>query len=90
MAIHYMLNVKNIINNYSIQLQQIEVYNNISYGKTGKQRAKVRKTFDLNCGRLRSEMTFRAVARALIWGGGGCLFIYSCYARRISFEISCF
>ena len=32
----------------------------------------------------------RAVARALIGGGGGCIFIYSCYARRISFEISCF
>ena len=30
-----------------------------------------------------------AVARALIGGGGG-IFIYSCYARRISFEISCF
>ena len=62
MAILYMLNVKNIINNYSssLQLQQIEVYNNISYGKTGKQRAKVRKTFDLNCGRLRSKMTFLA------------------------------
>ena len=29
-----------------------------------------------------------AVARALIGGGG--IFIYSCYARRISFEISCF
>ena len=28
--------------------------------KTGKQRAKVRKTFDLNSGRLRSEMTFPA------------------------------
>ena len=32
----------------------------------------------------------RAVARALIGGGGGGIFIYSCYARRISFEISCF
>ncbi len=32
----------------------------------------------------------RAVARELIGGGGGCIFIYSCYARRISFEISCF
>ncbi len=30
---------------------------------------------------------YRAVARALI---GGCIFIYSYYARRISFEISCF
>ena len=30
----------------------------------------------------------RAVARALIGGGGGRgVFIYSCYARRISFEI---
>ena len=29
---------------------------------------------------------FRAVARALI---GGCIFIYSCYARLILFEISC-
>ena len=43
---------------------------------------------------LRENLTrfwqmFRAVARALIGGGGGgCLFIYSCYARRISFEIS--
>ncbi len=33
-------------------------------------------------------LTNRAVARALIGGGGG-IFIYS-YARRISFEISCF
>ena len=34
----------------------------------------------------------RAVASALIGGGGGGggIFIYSCYARRISFEISCF
>ncbi len=30
----------------------------------------------------------RAVARALIGGGGGCIFIYSCYARLISFEIN--
>ncbi len=30
----------------------------------------------------------RAVARAY-GGGGGCIFIYSCSARRISFEISC-
>ena len=28
----------------------------------------------------------RAVARTLI-GGGGCLFIYSCFARQISFQI---
>ena len=66
MAILYMLNVKNINKiitayNSSLQLQQIEVYNNISYGKTGKQRAKIRKTFDLDCGRLRSEMRFLAV-----------------------------
>ena len=33
----------------------------------------------------------RAVARALIeGGGGGGIFIYSCSARQISFEISCF
>ena len=31
----------------------------------------------------------RAVARALIGGGGGCIFIYSCYDQLISFEISC-
>ncbi len=44
-----------------------------------------------------APVRFRAVARALIGGGGeggggegGCIFIYSCYARRISFEISCF
>ena len=32
----------------------------------------------------------RAVARALIGegGGGGCIFIYSCSARLISFEIN--
>ena len=30
-----------------------------------------------------------AVARTLI-GGGGYIFIYSCSARRISFEIDCF
>ena len=28
-----------------------------------------------------------AVARTLIGGGGGCLFIYSCSARLVSFEI---
>ncbi len=34
----------------------------------------------------------RAVARALIGGGGGGagVYLYSCYAGRISFEISCF
>ena len=32
-------------------------------------------------------MITRAVARALIGGGGG-IFIYSCYARLISFEIN--
>ena len=29
----------------------------------------------------------RAVARTLIWGGGGCIFIYSGSARLVSFEI---
>ena len=28
------------------------------------------------------------MAGALIGGGGGCIFIYSCYARLISFEIN--
>ena len=28
--------------------------------------------------------TGRAVARMLIGGGGGCIFIYSCFARQIS------
>ena len=37
----------------------------------------------------RTTTSTRAVARALI-GGGGCIFIYSCYARLISFEISCY
>ena len=33
----------------------------------------------------------RAVARTIIGGGGGgCILIYSCSARRISFEIDCF
>ncbi len=36
------------------------------------------------------QLVNRAVTRALIGGGGGCIFIYSCSARRISFEISCF
>ena len=31
----------------------------------------------------------RAVARTLI-GGGGCIFIYSCFARQISFQIDQF
>ena len=30
----------------------------------------------------------RAVTKALIGGGGGCIFIYSRSARRISFEIN--
>ena len=35
------------------------------------------------------SVSIRAVARALIGGeGGGGIFIYSCYARRISFEIN--
>ena len=33
-----------------------------------------------------NKLTVRAVARALI---GECIFIYSCYARLICFEISC-
>ena len=32
--------------------------------------------------------TVRAVARTLIWGVGGCIFIYSGYARLTSFEIN--
>ena len=32
-------------------------------------------------------MSHRAVARALIGGGGGCIFIYSGRARLVSFEI---
>ncbi len=39
---------------------------------------------------FRVQMAFRdsGVTRALIGGGGGgCIFIYSCSARRISFEI---
>ena len=40
-------------------------------------------------GNLTSNNPFRAVARALIGGGGGGgIFIYSCYARLISFEIN--
>ena len=31
-----------------------------------------------------------AVPSAIIGGGGGCIFIYSCSARRISFESDCF
>ena len=29
----------------------------------------------------------RTVARTLIGGGGGCIFIYLCFARQISFQI---
>ena len=32
----------------------------------------------------------RTVVRAFMEGGGGGVFIYSCYARLISFEISCY
>ncbi len=32
--------------------------------------------------------TSKAGARALMGGGGGCIFIYSCYAQLISFEIN--
>ena len=40
---------------------------------------------------LHLNMTRRGVTRALIGGGGGgCIFIYSCSARRISFEFLCF
>ena len=35
-----------------------------------------------------SSVGLRAETKALI-GGGGCIFIYSRSARRISFEISC-
>ena len=35
---------------------------------------------------INNSAMIRAVARALI--GGGCMFIYSCYARLISFEIN--
>ena len=37
------------------------------------------------------SLIIRGVTRALIGGGGGgCIFIYSCSARRISFEFRCF
>ena len=36
-----------------------------------------------------SMIVARAVARTLI-GGGGCLFIYSCFARLVSFQIDKF
>ena len=32
----------------------------------------------------------RAVASSIIRGGGGLIFIYSCSAQLISFEIDCF
>ncbi len=34
------------------------------------------------------ERVTSGVTRALIGGGGGCIFIYSCSARRISFEMN--
>ena len=40
------------------------------------------------CRKLRLYSNTRAVARALIGGGGGDMFIYSCSARLISFEIN--
>ena len=39
-------------------------------------------------GMLTLPTEFRAVARMLIVGGGGCIFIYSGYARLTSFEIN--
>ena len=41
---------------------------------------------------IQSQYSIALAARAVARGGrgGGCIFIYSCYARRISFEISCF
>ena len=36
----------------------------------------------------KSCQSFRAETKALIGGGGGCIFIYSGSARRISFEIN--
>ncbi len=38
----------------------------------------------------RYNLADRGVIEALIGGGGGGMFIYSCSAERISFEISCF
>ena len=35
------------------------------------------------------DLLNRAVTKALIGGGGGCIFIYLRSARRISFEINC-
>ena len=36
------------------------------------------------------NVVVRAVARTLIGGGGGCLFIYSCSTRLVSFQIDKF
>ena len=40
-----------------------------------------------NAGPHSDKLKCRAVARALIGGGGGCIFIYSGRARLVSFEI---
>ena len=42
----------------------------------------------LSSGTTSGYIVTRAETKALI-GGGGCIFIYSRSARRISFEISC-
>ena len=36
------------------------------------------------------QLLTRAVTRALIGEGGGCIYIYSCSALLISFEINCY
>ena len=38
--------------------------------------------------KINQRINSSGVTRALIGGGGGCIFIYSCSARRISFEMN--
>ena len=42
----------------------------------------------MHCTANAQSVRTRGVTRALIGGGGGCIFIYSCSARRISFEMN--
>ncbi len=80
---------KSVVNNYNYNSNSV-LYNfgHLKVGTTVSSLFHHHQKFGTFCAGVHNQRSSgRAVARALI-GVGGCIFIYSCFARLISFEIN--